>query len=182
MNSRSNLVNQGIGLNFGSGSTPNTRNNEIGRLVWQPLHQMIAMPYFYLFCSALIAATILPLSSEALLSRLLYQHYSPLLLWLTATLGNTLGSCINWYLGKWCLHLQSKKWFPINTEQLARAQVRFQKYGLVSLLFAWVPIIGDPLTVLAGAMRVTFWKFLLLVSIGKGLRYAALIWVALQLI
>ncbi|HOY23986.1 MAG TPA: YqaA family protein [Cellvibrio sp.] len=140
------------------------------------------MPYFYLFCSALIAATLLPLSSEALLSTLLYQHYSPLLLWLVATIGNTLGSCINWYLGKWCLHLQDKKWFPISAQQLNRAQTRFQKYGLVSLLFAWVPIIGDPLTLLAGVMRVQFWKFLVLVAIGKGLRYCVVIWVALRFI
>lgn len=138
------------------------------------------MPYFYLFCSALIAATLFPLSSEALLSSLLYQHYSPLLLWLVATTGNTLGSCINWCLGKWCLHLQAKKWFPISANQLTRAQTRFQKYGLVSLLFAWVPIIGDPLTLLAGVMRVQFWKFLVLVAIGKGLRYGVVIWVALR--
>ena len=138
------------------------------------------MPYFYLFCSALIAATLFPLSSEALLSTLLYQDYSPLLLWLVATTGNTLGSCINWYLGKWCLHLQDKKWFPISANQLTRAQMRFQKYGLASLLFAWVPIIGDPLTVLAGVMRVQFWTFLVLVAIGKGLRYAMVIWVALR--
>jgi membrane protein YqaA with SNARE-associated domain len=138
------------------------------------------MPYFYLFCSALIAATLFPLSSEALLSTLLYQDYSPLLLWVVATVGNTLGSCINWCLGKWCLHLQDKKWFPISANQLTRAQTRFQKYGLVSLLFAWVPIIGDPLTLLAGVMRVQFWKFLVLVAIGKGLRYGVVIWVALQ--
>ena len=140
------------------------------------------MPYFYLFCSALIAATLFPLSSEALLSTLLYQDYSPLLLWLVATTGNTLGSCINWYLGKWCLHLQDKKWFPISAQQLNRAQTRFQKYGLVSLLFAWVPIIGDPLTLLAGVMRVQFWRFLVLVAIGKGLRYGVVIWVALRFI
>jgi membrane protein YqaA with SNARE-associated domain len=140
------------------------------------------MPYFYLFCSALIAATLFPLSSEALLTTLLYQHYSPPLLWLVATIGNTLGSCLNWYLGKWCLHLQDKKWFPISSNQLTRAQARFQKYGLASLLFAWVPIIGDPLTLLAGVMRVQFWKFLALVAIGKGLRYGVVIWVALRFI
>jgi membrane protein YqaA with SNARE-associated domain len=137
------------------------------------------MPYFYLFCTAFIAATFFPLSSEAVLGALLYQHYSPILLWLVATTGNTLGSCINWYLGKWCLHLRSKNWFPISPEQLTRAQTRFQKYGLVSLLFAWVPIIGDPLTLLAGMMRVPFWKFLMLVAIGKGLRYGVVIWVGL---
>lgn len=140
------------------------------------------MPYFYLFCSALIAATFFPVSSEALLGALLYQKYSPFLLWLVATTGNSLGSCINWYLGKQCLHLQHKKWFPLNPKQLAKAQARFQQYGLLSLLFAWVPIVGDPLTLLAGVMRVPFWQFLIVVSLGKGLRYAVVIWLTLKLI
>ena len=136
------------------------------------------MVYLSLFFTALIAATFFPLSSEALLATLLYQQYSPLLLWLAATSGNTLGSCINWYLGKECLRWQDKKWFPVKPAQLMRAQQQFQHYGLISLLFAWVPVVGDPLTFIAGVMRVSFWKFLMLVFIGKGLRYAAVIKIA----
>jgi membrane protein YqaA with SNARE-associated domain len=127
------------------------------------------MIYLSLFFTALIAATLFPLSSEALLVTLLYQHYSPLLLWLVATSGNTLGSCINWYLGKECLRWQDKKWFPFRPEQLARAQQQFQRYGLLSLLFA-------------GVMRIRFWQFLVLVAMGKSLRYAAIIAAALGLI
>lgn len=138
------------------------------------------MAYLSLFATALIAATLFPLSSEALLAALLYQHYSPFLLWLAATSGNTLGSCINWYLGKECLRWQDKKWFPVSAQQLERAQQRFKRYGIYSLLFAWVPVIGDPLTFFAGVMRVAFWKFILLVAIGKSLRYAALIFIAQQ--
>ena len=130
------------------------------------------MIYLSLFFTALIAATLFPLSSEALLITLLYQHYTPWLLWLVATSGNTLGSCINWYLGKQCLHWQNKKWFPVKPAQLARAQQRFQRYGLASLLFAWVPVLGDPLTFFAGVMRIRFWQFFMLVAIGKSLRYA----------
>jgi len=137
------------------------------------------MIYLTLFFTALIAATLFPLSSEALLITLLYQQYSPLYLWLVATSGNTLGSCINWYLGKQCLHWQHKKWFPFKPAQLARAQQQFQHYGLVSLLFAWVPVIGDPLTFFAGVMRIRFWQFLVLVAIGKSLRYALIILIAL---
>lgn len=129
------------------------------------------MAYLSLFFTGLVAATFFPLSSEALLATLLYQGYSPFLLWLTATLGNSLGSCINWYLGKQCLHWQHKKWFPINAHQLARAQRHFQRYGTATLLFAWLPIIGDPLTFLAGILRVKFWLFVILVTLGKGLRY-----------
>jgi membrane protein YqaA with SNARE-associated domain len=140
------------------------------------------MSYFYLFCSAFIAATLLPLASEALLGTLLYQGYAPLLLWLAATAGNTLGACLNWYLGKWCLHWQKHRWFPVSAAQLERAQTRFQRYGAASLLLSWVPIIGDPLTLLAGVMRVPFWRFLLLVALGKGLRYGAVIGLTLGFI
>jgi membrane protein YqaA with SNARE-associated domain len=138
------------------------------------------MIYLSLFFTALIAATLFPLSSEALLVTLLYQHYTHWLLWLVATSGNTLGSCINWYLGKQCLHWQDKKWFPVKPAQLARAQQRFQRYGLASLLFAWVPVIGDPLTFFAGVMRIRFWQFLVLVAIGKALRYAFVVALAIS--
>lgn len=140
------------------------------------------MIYLSLFLTALIAATLFPLSSEALLITLLYQKHSWFLLWVCATLGNTLGSCVNWFLGYQCLHWQDKKWFPFKQEQLQRAQTQFQRYGLWSLLFAWLPIVGDPLTFFAGVMRVNFWKFLLLVLIGKSARYALIVAFALKAI
>lgn len=140
------------------------------------------MVYCSLFLTAFIAATLFPLSSEALLAALLYQNYSPFLLWMAATSGNTLGSCINWYLGKECLRWQDKKWFPVKPAQLARAQQKFEKYGIYSLLFSWLPVIGDPLTFFAGVMRISFWKFLVLVAIGKSLRYALIIIIALTVI
>lgn len=140
------------------------------------------MVYASLFFTALIAATFFPLSSEALLVSLLHQGYSPLLLGLVATLGNTLGSCINWYLGRQCLHFQHKKWFPVSPAQLQRAQQQFQRYGIYSLLFAWLPLVGDPLTLLAGVMRVQFPLFVVLVAAGKALRYTLVIWLSLQLL
>lgn len=138
------------------------------------------MIYLSLFVTALIAATLFPLSSEALLVALLHQQYSPLLLWLAATSGNTLGSCINWYLGKECLRWQDKKWFPINAVQLERARQHFHRYGLWALLFAWLPVVGDPLTFIAGVMRISFWKFFALVALGKSLRYAIVILITLK--
>ncbi|WP_331344138.1 YqaA family protein [Cellvibrio sp. UBA7661] len=140
------------------------------------------MVYLSLFFTAFIAATLFPLSSEALLATLLYQHYSPWLLWIAATSGNTLGSCVNWYLGKECLRWQDKKWFPLKPTQLAKAQLHFQRYGVLSLLFAWLPVIGDPLTFVAGVMRIPFWRFLALVAIGKSLRYGAVILLTLNII
>lgn len=133
------------------------------------------MGYASLFFTAFIAATFFPLSSEALLLALLQQGHNPWLLWLLASGGNSLGSCVNWLLGRQCLHWQDRKWFPVSPAQLAKAQQHFQRYGSYSLLFAWLPLVGDPLTLFAGVMRVNFWRFLLLVGIGKALRYALVI-------
>lgn len=138
------------------------------------------MAYLSLFLTAFIAATLLPLSSEALLATLIYQKYSSLLLWFVATLGNSLGSCINWYIGTQILRWQDKKWFPFSAEKILSAQQRFMKYGQWSLLFAWVPVIGDPLTLVAGVMRLQFIRFFLLVLIGKALRYAIIVWLTVQ--
>ena len=140
----------------------------------------ILMAYLSLFLTAFIAATLLPLSSEALLATLIYQQYSPLLLWLVATLGNSLGSCINWYIGTQILHWQDKKWFPFSAEKILGAQQRFARYGQWSLLFAWVPVIGDPLTLVAGVMRMPFIRFFIVVLIGKALRYAIIVWFSLH--
>jgi len=138
--------------------------------------------YLSLFLTAFIAATLFPLSSEALLATLIYQGYGLWLLWLAATSGNILGSCVNWYLGRQLLRWQDRAWFPIKPAALARAQDHFLRYGKVSLLFAWLPIVGDPLTLLAGVMRVHFGLFLLLVGLGKALRYGVIIALAAKLL
>lgn len=134
------------------------------------------MIYFSLFLAAFIAATLLPFSSEILLSTYLLGGYSLAGLWLSATLGNTLGSLVNWTLGRQCLHWQDRRWFPFKPDKLHSAQRWFQGYGRFILLFSWLPVIGDPLTFVAGVMRVSLWWFIPLVLIGKGLRYAVIIW------
>jgi membrane protein YqaA with SNARE-associated domain len=139
------------------------------------------MVFFSLFLSGFIAATLLPASSEVLLLALAQQGYAPLGLWLAATSGNTLGSCVNWYLGKELLRFQHKRWFPVSPQQLHKAQQQFQRYGSWSLLLAWLPIVGDPLTLVAGTLRVRFSVFLMLVALGKGTRYALLLVLAWQL-
>ncbi|MGQ9426202.1 YqaA family protein [Gilvimarinus sp. F26214L] len=131
--------------------------------------------YFSLFGIAFLAATILPAYSELLFAGLLSQGYDPLLLWVFATSGNTLGSAVNWVMGRYLLHFQSRRWFPFKEDSLGRSQRWFQKYGVWSLLMAWAPIGGDALTFIAGIMRVNFWLFFLLTGIGKGLRYAFLL-------
>lgn len=129
--------------------------------------------YLALFIIAFLAATVLPLSSELVLVALLQEHGSgsAILLVLIATTGNVLGSCVNWWLGSFILRYQHKRWFYFSQAQISKAQAGFNRYGLWSLLLAWVPVIGDPLTLLAGVMRVRFPVFLVLVTTGKLLRY-----------
>jgi membrane protein YqaA with SNARE-associated domain len=134
------------------------------------------MMYFSLFLSGFVAATLFPASSEALLLLLLNQGGVPLWLFVAATTGNTLGSCVNWYLGLKLLNFQHKRWFPVSGAALNRAQLQFQRFGSWSLLFAWLPVLGDPLTLIAGVLKVRFSLFLLLVLLGKAARYAVLIW------
>lgn len=136
---------------------------------------MTLFAYLTLFLSAFGAATLLPGSSELVLSTLLLDH--PEAIWAllaVATIGNTLGSAVNWVLGRFLLHFQDRRWFPVSHRRLDQASNLFQRYGYPLLLLAWVPVIGDPLTVAAGVLRARFLPFLLLVLIGKAARYAAL--------
>ena len=130
------------------------------------------MIYLSLFIISFLAATILPFSSELTLAGMMAtSSYDNLLLLLVASLGNVLGSAVNWILGFYSRKLSKKKWFPFKDEQIERSSKWFNKFGRWSLLFAWVPIIGDPLTLVAGLLRVKFVEFLILVTIGKVSRY-----------
>ena len=128
-----------------------------------------------LFLSAFLAATILPVQSEAVFGwMLLHSDHSTTILLFTATLGNVLGACVNWCLGRYCMKFSDRRWFPVKHQTLARAEKIYQQFGLWTLLFSWVPFIGDPLTVIAGMFRVRFTVFLTLVTIGKMARYGAI--------
>jgi len=136
--------------------------------------------YFGLFIAAFAAATLIPAQSEALLvGLLLSSSFSPATLLVVATLGNVLGSVANWLLGRYIERLRHKRWFPVSQRQLEKAQRSYQRYGRWSLLLSWVPIIGDPLTVVAGTLREPFWSFVLLVTLAKGGRYLLLAGVTL---
>ena len=128
--------------------------------------------YLGLFLSSLLAATVVPFSSEVLFGGMVASNsFSKWGLLTAASVGNTLGAVINWGIGRYCLHWQDRKWFPFSSQQMERASRRFNRYGTWSLLFAWVPIIGDPLTLVAGMLRVPFLTFLILASISKTGRY-----------
>lgn len=131
--------------------------------------------YLGLFATALLAATLIPVSSEAVLAALSVADGAELVLLVAvASLGNTLGAVVNWVLGRYCLHWQDRRWFPVSAATLARASDRFRRFGLWSLLFAWLPVIGDPLTFAAGILRVNFWVFVILTGTGKTARYAVI--------
>jgi len=128
--------------------------------------------YAALFASAFLSATLLPGSSEAALVALLATgHGNPVALVAVATLGNVLGSTVNWLLGRLFTHFRDRHWFPVSPKSYERAAYWYRRYGLWSLLFAWLPVIGDPLTLFAGALRVDIRVFLPLVTAGKLARY-----------
>lgn len=131
--------------------------------------------YPALFLSALGAATLLPLQSEAVLVALLLAGEHPAwALLLVATLGNVLGSWINWLLGRSIEHYRHRRWFPVSPACLQQAQAWYARYGRWSLLLSWMPVIGDPLTLVAGVMRERLWTFLIIVTLAKAGRYMVL--------
>lgn len=125
-----------------------------------------------LFISAFTSATLLPGSSEAVLVAIMATgDVSTALAIGVATLGNTLGSCVNWAMGRYASQFRQRRWFPVSPEKFEQYSRWYNKWGLWSLLASWVPIIGDPLTVLAGVARTPFYIFLPIVLVAKLVRY-----------
>jgi membrane protein YqaA with SNARE-associated domain len=128
--------------------------------------------YATLFAVAFISATVFPLQSEALFAGLLVKgDQSPGLLLIVASVANTLGSAVNWFLGRAIETYRDSKWFPASEAQLQRAQGWYQRWGKWSLLLSWAPIVGEGLTVIAGVMREPLPIFLAIVGFAKALRY-----------
>jgi len=127
-----------------------------------------------LFFSALISSTLFPGGSEVLLLYRLNEGGNVAALVLIATVGNVLGSLITYGMGRLCNAAAHKQWLRISERQTQKAEQWFEKYGKPSLLLAWLPIIGDPLCLAAGLLRCQPITFLILVSIGKLIRYSVL--------
>ena len=137
------------------------------------------MSYFSLFISAFLAATLLPISSEILLASLVLSgKYDLMWLWTWATVGNVTGSMINWVLGRYFIRLVDKSELSKSLSQsnIDKAKKMFLKYGTWTLLLTWLPVIGDPLSFVAGVFRVPIFLFIVLVSLGKGVRYFIVIY------
>ena len=137
--------------------------------------------YFGLFSSALLAATLFPAQSELVLAGLLLAGSQPTwALIAVATVGNVLGSAINWGLGRYLEHFQDRRWFPVKPRALDKAAGWYHRHGRWSLLLSWAPFIGDPLTLAAGVLREPFAPFLGIVTLAKLGRYLVLAAVTLQ--
>ena len=134
------------------------------------------MDVLALFLAALVAATLLPAQSEIMLGALVLAGTHPIwLLLAVATTGNVLGSCVNWVMGRFMMRFSDHPRFPFRPDQIDRAQGWYARYGWWSLFFAWAPVVGDPLTLAAGILKEPFWRFVLVVTLGKFGRYAVLV-------
>ena len=132
----------------------------------------------FLFLSSFLAATIFPAQSELVLASLnIADNHDKFLLVAIATTGNILGALVNWFIGYYLIKFKNKKWFPIQKRKIDKYSRFYRKWGILSLLLAWMPIIGDPLTVIAGIFKTNIWLFLTLVTIGKLSRYLLIIFI-----
>jgi membrane protein YqaA with SNARE-associated domain len=131
-----------------------------------------------LFVVAFVSATLLPGGSEVWLARQWCLGQPLLGLWLVATSGNALGSLVNVWLGRYARRFQDRRWFPASPQGLARAERWYVRFGEWSLLLSWAPLVGDPLTVLAGVFRLPWWRAILLITLAKGARYAMVLYLA----
>lgn len=135
-----------------------------------------------MFLAAFAAATLVPAQSEAVLVTLILSPNQPLWrLLIVATVGNVLGSTMNWVMGRFLIRFSGRRWFPASQGQMNRVMGWHAHWGHRSLLAAWVPMIGDPLTPVAGVLREPFWRFAPIVTLAKAGRYLALAWATLTL-
>ncbi|MDK1383980.1 VTT domain-containing protein [Sinorhizobium sp. 8-89] len=97
-------------------------------------------------------------------------------LFLAPTAGNVLGATVNFGLGRFLIRFENRRWFPVSATARKRAEALFRRYGQPVLLFSWLPVVGDPLTLAAGLLRTPLTLFLIFVTIGKAARYAIVLW------
>ena len=152
----------------GTDASPRTFDHRV-------IHTSIQV-YFALFGTAFLAATVFPAQSELLFAYLLRgREHDWRLLFAIATLGNVLGSLINWALGRMIERFRARRWFPVSGKALERAERWYGRWGKWSLLLSWAPVIGDALTVIAGVLRTPLLTFTLLVLVAKGARYGVIV-------
>jgi membrane protein YqaA with SNARE-associated domain len=137
--------------------------------------------YAALLALSFLASTLLPMGSEWLLVLMLAKGYDPVSSVLVATTGNTLGACTTWLVGRYGGDWLLGRLFRISEQQRQRAETWYQRYGSLSLLFSWLPVVGDPLCLVGGLFKISFPVFVVLAGTGKLLRYAVIAWLTLRM-
>lgn len=128
-----------------------------------------------LFLASFLAATVLPFSSEALLLLMTAGTWSSASLLLTASIGNTLGGMTNYIIGRWVPEGKLMRWLRVDPAKAQRWNALVQRYGAWCALLCWLPVIGDPIAIALGVFRARTWPVVLLMFIGKAVRYAVII-------
>jgi membrane protein YqaA with SNARE-associated domain len=141
---------------------------------------LVTNGYPALFLLSFFASTLIPLGSEWLLVALIVHGFAPLPVVLVASVGNLLGGCTSYGIGVYGSTFLITKMLRMDKNERAKAERIFAKYGVWSLLLSWLPVIGDPLCVVAGMMKVSFGRFALLVVTGKAARYAVVAWATVE--
>jgi membrane protein YqaA with SNARE-associated domain len=131
--------------------------------------------YFGLFLGTLLAATIIPFSSEFILTAMLFAGFDPLVCFVVATIGNTLGSYITYFMGRLLDYEKALKKLNFKEERIEQSKNFISKYGIWSALFSWVPIFGDIATFLLGTYHTKILHTFSLILIGKAGRFAIFI-------
>jgi len=144
------------------------------------VHDWLNQPgYLALFSLSLLASTLLPLGSEWLLVMMLANGFDPLATVGVATAGNYLGGLTNWVIGRYGGRWLIERLLRVSPEQEQRAHDHYRRFGVYSLFFSWLPVVGDPLCLVSGILGTGFWQFTLLVASGKLARYAVTAWITL---
>lgn len=138
--------------------------------------------YLGLFAVSFLAATLLPLSSEGCVGVLVGFGCNPWFVFVVATAGNFLGALTNYYMGRWGGEFLFCRFIRMKPETLGKAKARYERWGAPILVFSWVPVIGDPLTVIAGALKGNLYAFTFWVLLGKGARYVFVIWASVKVL
>jgi membrane protein YqaA with SNARE-associated domain len=135
--------------------------------------------YLALFFLSFLASTLIPLGSEWLLVALLLKNHDPVIAVAIASVGNYFGACTTYAIGIYGSPLLVRKVLRIDEAAEQRADRFYARYGSWSLLFSWLPVIGDPLCLVGGLLKISFARFSLLVFAGKLARYATVAWLTL---
>ena len=128
-----------------------------------------------LFLACFLAATLLPVSSEALLAAMALGPWGTGPLLLTASVGNTLGGLTNYAIGRWLPEGKLMRGLKIDPAKAQRWHALVQRHGAWCALLCWLPFIGDPIAIALGLFRVRFLPVALLMFIGKAVRYAVVL-------